>query len=70
MMHPQQQQPVEIQDTQKLSKEGQLVTDIFSEMRKKQPDFLDEPGKSINVGLFTSREKALPVKEKDQFLRG
>ena len=53
MMNNQQQQQIEIQDAQEPSKEGTLVAEIFSEIRKKQLDFLDESGKSIIERIAT-----------------
>jgi len=46
-MNNQPQQQIETQEAQDPSKEGKLVAEIFSEIRKKQLDFLDESGKSI-----------------------
>src|SRR5260370_38063432 len=53
MMNNQQQQQIEIQDAQEPSKEGKLVAEIFSEIRKKMFDFLDEGGKSIIERIAT-----------------
>lgn len=52
MRNQQQQQShlpaqIEIQDSQESSEEGKQVAQIFSEMRSKQLDFLDESGKSL-----------------------
>ena len=48
-----QQQQIEIQDSQQPSEEGKQVAEIFSEMRKKQLDFLDESGKSMIERIAT-----------------
>ena len=42
-----QQEPVEIQDTQELSEEGKQLVQIFTDMRSKQLEFLDDSGKSM-----------------------
>lgn len=51
MNNPQQQ--IEVQDAQEPSKEGALVAEIFSEIRKKQVDFIDESGKGIIERITT-----------------
>lgn len=41
------QPQIEVQDSQELSEEGRQLAQIFSDMRSKQLDFLDESGKSL-----------------------
>jgi len=48
-----QQEPVEIQDTQELSEEGKQLVQIFTDMKSKQLEFLDESGKSMIERIAT-----------------
>lgn len=49
----QQQEPVDIQDTQELSEEGKQLVQIFTDIKSKQLDFLDESGKSMIERIAT-----------------
>jgi hypothetical protein len=46
-------EPVEIQDTQELSEEGKQLVQIFTNMKSKQLEFLDEAGKSMIERIAT-----------------
>ncbi|GHO47568.1 hypothetical protein [Ktedonospora formicarum] len=48
-----QQEPVEIQDTQDLSEEGKQLVQIFTDMKSKQLEFLDEASKSLIERIAT-----------------
>jgi hypothetical protein len=48
-----QQEPVEILDTQELSEEGKQLVQIFTDMKSKQLAFLDESGKSMIERIAT-----------------
>src|ERR1700753_3741302 len=47
------QDPVEIQDAQELSEEGKQLVQIFTDMKGKQLEFLDESGKSMIERIAT-----------------
>src|SRR5712691_4138833 len=57
MSNQQQQQqqtpPIPVQDSQALSEEGKQLISIFSDMERKQLDFLDESGKSVIERIAT-----------------
>ncbi|WP_201394685.1 hypothetical protein [Ktedonobacter sp. SOSP1-52] len=48
-----QQEPVDIQDAQELSEEGKQLVQIFTDMKSKQLEFLDESGKSMIERIAT-----------------
>lgn len=48
-----QQEPIEIQNTQELSEEGKLLVQIFTNMKSKQLEFLDESSKSMIERIAT-----------------
>ncbi|GLV54658.1 hypothetical protein KDH_15050 [Dictyobacter sp. S3.2.2.5] len=48
-----QQDPIEIQDSQELSGEGKQLVQIFTDMRSKQLEFLDDSGKSMIERIAT-----------------
>lgn len=48
-----QHEPIDIQDTQELSEEGKQLVQIFTDMKSKQLEFLDESGKSMIERIAT-----------------
>lgn len=48
-----QQDPIDVQDTRELSEEGKQLVQIFTDMRSKQLEFLDDSGKSMIERIAT-----------------